>query len=243
MVFAQPVIVLDPGHGGSNKGAFGLHIGQYEKSLALTIAHMAAQQLKLLLPDARVVLTRYRDRHVPLRRRVRLAREQRADLFVSIHLNASEKHDRRGYETYLLTEEIAHRELTRLLRKKGSGPFFLAKRVLTPFSSTSVNQILIDLHFQTYRSRTLKLAEMVHQHLRELFGVADDRGIRQAEFDVLKGSEAPAILVEIGFIDHPIQGPLLAQKETQNKIGKSLAEGIYRYLEGLNKEQGTRNRE
>src|SRR5512138_1917388 len=99
-VLGDRLVVLDPGHGGSNTGAAGVVLGLYEKRLTLALAREVARRLEAA--GLTVVLTREDDRYVSLRERVRRANASGAVLFVSIHANASPTRAQRGYETYIL---------------------------------------------------------------------------------------------------------------------------------------------
>src|SRR5512143_2141392 len=100
---AVPTVVLDPGHGGSNTGAAGVVEGLYEKRLTLALARAVAERLEA--HGVQVSLTRDGDRFVTLRERVRAANLAHADVFVSLHANASPTKAQRGYETYILTPD------------------------------------------------------------------------------------------------------------------------------------------
>jgi N-acetylmuramoyl-L-alanine amidase len=216
------VVVLDPGHGGSNTGAPSRAPGVSEKQITMAVARQAKRRLEEA--GAVVVLTRDRDEYLTLRERVRRANAAGATCFVSIHANASPEHGRRGVETYVLQRESVEVEARRA-------------RIAAP-DPTGVSGLLAELALVEGHRAALGLARAVHAAVVEERGAIDargervgDRGVRQAGYDVLAGVAAPAILVEIGFIDHPVEGAELLRPETQARVGEAIAAGILTWAE------------
>lgn len=210
---SEPLTVLvDPGHGGSNVGAQSTSAARitYEKNLTLQIARLVEKRLGV--QGVRVILTRGRDRYLTLRQRARLAADVKADLFVSIHANASPQHNQRGIETYLLARESAEVDARRVAARKGEPTAALVAE-------------LVRLEAQRASAR---LAKAVQKRLIES-RPAQNRGVRQGAYDVLAELSIPAILVEVGFIDHPIEGAELATAATQNQIAAAIAQGVLDY--------------
>ena len=225
-VSAGPAVVLDPGHGGTNKGAYGPEAELYEKHLTLAVARRVRRELTQRLPAIEVVLTRDADRHVPLRRRIRLVQEVGAKIFVSIHFNASQRRNRRGYESYVLKPDLLYRERLRLARQR------LAENnngtESAPLDDTQL--IALDLDYRRLRFQSRRLAGGIQLQLQRLFGSETNRGVRESESDILKGLTVPAVLVEVGFIDHPEEGPMVAAQATQEQIAHALADAILKFL-------------
>jgi N-acetylmuramoyl-L-alanine amidase len=218
------VVVLDPGHGGRwpHDGAHGRR-GLHEKVIALQVA----QKTKELLEQqgATVILTRDADEDVPLADRVRIANEAGADVFLSIHCNAMEKHEdrkvTRGVETYFLSPDPTDAEAKMLAQLENGGP----DAVPLPKASDAVTGILNDLALGQARNDSAALALIVQQHI--VRGTrAPSRGVRQAPFLVLSGTRMPSALVEIGFISHPREGRMLGGKTYQAKVARALADGV-----------------
>jgi N-acetylmuramoyl-L-alanine amidase len=201
---AEPVVVIDAGHGGSNTGAPG-RSGAWEKQVTLAVARVLQNRLER--EGVRVVMTREGDRYLTLRERVRRANAAAADCFLSLHTNASPEHGRRGVEVYLLLRESAEVEARRAASK-----------------AHGVEALLAELGLLDAHRASLALANAVLAHLQP------GEGPKQGGYDVLAGVTAPAVLVEIGFIDHPIEGPLLLRAETQRRIAEELAEGVFDFL-------------
>jgi N-acetylmuramoyl-L-alanine amidase len=212
-------VVLDPGHGGSNIGAAGVVEGLYEKRLTLILAR--GVERRLVAAGVNVVLTRSDDRFLSLRERVRRSAVAGADLFVSIHANASPARSQRGFETYILTPEALDVE-ARAIRSADGPP--------RPGLDEETGRILDDVEQGTALTGAVALAARMQRALAEVWGKALDRGIKQAPMDVLMGHTAPAVLVEVGFIDHPIEGTELLRHEMREKIADAIAKAILESL-------------
>jgi N-acetylmuramoyl-L-alanine amidase len=207
------VVVLDPGHGGSNSGTRG-H-GMLEKRLTLAIANQVADRLRA--QGVHVELTRTSDRTLTLRQRIEVADRLPADLFVSIHANASPTRTQRGYETFVLTPRGVAVD-GRALRAD--------TRTHRPGVDAEIALVLDDVERGATQWESADLATRIQRALRERRGREGDRGVRQDAHHVLLGATMPAVLVEVGFLDHPVEGKELLQAETQAAIADALAEAI-----------------
>jgi N-acetylmuramoyl-L-alanine amidase len=209
------VVVVDPGHGGSNTGAAGVVEGVYEKRVTLVLARQLARKLRQAGIDAR--LTRDDDRYLTLRERVRWANAQGADLFVSVHANASPSRGQRGFETYVLAPEALDVDARAL--RGGDGP-------PRDGLSSETAAILDDLERASAVPAAVRVAQRIQARLAEVRGKAADRGVRTGTMDVLMGPVMPAVLVEVGFIDHPIEGVELLRREVREALATALAAAI-----------------
>jgi N-acetylmuramoyl-L-alanine amidase len=209
----HPHVVLDPGHGGSNLGAQGF--GIREKQLTLEVASLVATRLREHGID--VELTRTADRTLTLRQRVEVANQSSADLFVSIHANASPTRAQRGYETYVLTARGLDID-GRALRSDSPAP--------RPGVPSDIALVLDDVERGASQWEAAELASRIQSSLRSVRGADGNRGVRQDAHHVLLGATMPAALVEIGFIDHPIEGKQLLDPAVQAQIAAALASAI-----------------
>jgi N-acetylmuramoyl-L-alanine amidase len=211
----RATVVLDPGHGGSNPGAQGAVPDLREKHLTLTLATLVAAKLRDKGID--VTMTRTTDRTLTLRQRVDTANKLAADLFVSIHANASPTRTQRGFETFVLTARGVDVD-GRALRSDSTTP--------RPGVDSEIALVLDDVERGSSQWEAAELAARMQKGLRATRGDAGDRGVRQDAHHVLLGATMPAVLVEVGFIDHPIEGKQLADAATQGALADAIATAI-----------------
>ena len=225
---AERVIVIDPGHGGANVGAPG-RSAVYEKQVTLAVARRLRQLLTA--QGYRVVMTREDDRYLTLRERVRRANAAQPLLFLSLHANASPDHSQRGIETFILDRAVAEVEARRLAQRAAEpGPQTPpARSGAGDESAGAVAAMLLDISASHWLRESARLGKALQDSLVALRG-AVDRGLRQADHDVLSGVQAPAVLVELGFIDHVVEGPLLLEPAIQDQLALALLAGVQRYL-------------
>jgi len=212
---ANPLVVLDPGHGGSNAGAQGAVPSLHEKQLTLAIATQVAAKLRE--HGIAALLTRTDDRTLTLRQRTDAADRANADLFVSIHANASPTRTQRGYETYVLTTKGVDVD-ARALRAESVTP--------RPGIDPDIALVLDDVERGASQWEAADLAARMQRAIRDRRGPEGDRGVRQDSEHVLLGATMPAVLVEVGFIDHPVEGKELAEPATQAQLAAAIAEAI-----------------
>jgi N-acetylmuramoyl-L-alanine amidase len=206
-------VVIDPGHGGSNTGSPGR--GEVlEKRVTLALAK--ALRKKLEAAGVSVTMTRTRDVYVPIRARARVANASKPRCFISLHTNASNDHARHGVETYLLSRDAIDIRARRAAAQR----------------SDDTDAVLADLQSLGVARASLRLAEMVQKQLVSGGGgyTPTDRGVRQAAHDVLADAEVPAVLVEVGFLDHPVEGRVLASPEGQEQVAERLAAAILGFV-------------
>jgi N-acetylmuramoyl-L-alanine amidase len=224
-----PVIVIDPGHGGVETGAIGPG-GLQEKDVTLDLA----RRVKALLEKqgVTVVLTRDDDRVLPLDDRTAIANQNRAELFLSIHLNASKRKSAVGAETYYLSTDATDDEARTLAAMENKA--YRPSDSGAPEASTDrgLELILWDLAQNSFLAESSRLAASVQQALNALTGVKD-RGVRQAPFRVLMGATMPAILVESGFISNPEEEARFRDDAYKDKIALGIAQAVAEFRKGL----------
>lgn len=210
-----PTVVIDPGHGGSNTGAPGLVPGVYEKHITLPLARRLAAELRGR--GYRVVMTRESDEYLTLRRRMELGHEAGGDLFISLHANAAPGRDRRGFETFVLTPEAMDIDSRALRHTAGS-----AVKGVDPATA----QVVAEIDRQFAHGRAAVVAASIQRALREVRGQEHDRGVKQANMHVLLGAAMPAVLVEVGFLDHAVEGRELLDSAMQAGLAQALAQAV-----------------
>jgi N-acetylmuramoyl-L-alanine amidase len=196
------VIVLDPGHGGTDTGCHG-SLNRHEKEIALEISRQVF--LDLVLKGYQVLMTRTGDTALTLTERTDRAREWKADLFVSIHLNSSASGEARGPETYVLAVPGYH------------------STNATPEGEAD-GKVNVGNQFD---DANIILGHAVHAELaRE---VRTDRGLRRARFQVLRDAPCPAVLVECGYLSNAEEEKRLVNPVTRDRIAASISRGIDAY--------------
>jgi len=212
-------VVIDPGHGGEETGAEG-PAGTLEKDVALQIA----RRLKALLVNnlgLQVFLTRERDEYLDLDARTAIANNYKADLFLSIHANASRTRSAAGTEVYFLSYQASDEESRRVAQSEGGLPEMIS-------GSSDLAMILWDMAQAAHLEGSSALASRIQEELAVARGTAG-RGVKQAPFRVLVGAAMPAALVEVAFISNPEEEKLLLSEAFQNKVAAAMLRGIARY--------------
>ncbi|WP_353662814.1 N-acetylmuramoyl-L-alanine amidase [Hydrogenimonas sp. SS33] len=218
-------VVIDPGHGGKDSGAVGFN-HRKEKNAVLAVA----KRLRTILQKRgfRVYMTRSTDIFIPLKRRTRYANRKGADFFISIHANAAPnrrsatKHH--GLETYFLSPARSARA-KRVAAIENSAEIknidrYTKEAYLSMLNRAKIiesNKLAIDLQRQMLTS------------LRSRYKVVDN-GVRKAPFWVLVGAQMPAVLIEIGYITHPVEGPHLFNSTYQRLLAEGIANGLESYI-------------
>jgi N-acetylmuramoyl-L-alanine amidase len=200
-------VCLDPGHGGKDSGnrvGFGF-FGHSEKTYTLLLAFELRDQLKKL--GFNVMLTRNSDTYVELPDRPALANRRGADLFVSLHFNATQtdKDEVEGPETYCITPVGA---ASSNAQGEGGG-----------FGATTANR---------YEYKSLLLAYQMEKSLVRSLG-AEDRGVRRARFAVLRDAAMPTILIEGGYMTNPTEGKRIYDAAYRKQMAAAIVKGILNY--------------
>lgn len=228
-------IFLDPGHGGSDIGT--KHGAIREKDIVLKFSRLAADELRRR--GFQVTFSRTKDVFLPLEIRPKLAKEWKADLFVSIHVNSSPVEGAQGTETYILNQEATDAEARKLALIENS----IASEAKS--KESAVQDILWDMEQTAYLQDSAYLASYVQKAIvdnahdllqqKKILGDWKNRGVRQAPFYVLNRAPMPAILVEIGYLSNPKDRRLMGEKIFQESLAKALAEGVKKYKEACRK--------
>jgi N-acetylmuramoyl-L-alanine amidase len=230
-------IVIDPGHGGKAPGGIGPH-GEKEKDITLEVGKILAKRLSD--EGIEVLLTRDNDTYIPLEERTAFANKYNADLFVSIHVNATEARYRDGVETYFLN-----------LTTDASSNKVAERENAMPSSSMQGLQLIIkDLMLNAKINESSRFATFTQNSiissLRKTGYSGKDLGVKQAPFYVLMGAKMPAILIEIGFITNPADCMLLHNTAHLDAIVDGIMGGIrtftansnYVYNNGIHEDEG-----
>lgn len=208
-------VVIDAGHGGDDEGARGAG-GLIEKELVLDVAQRLAQRLER--DGLQVVLTRSDDTFVPLEARTSIANDARADLFISIHANASHDAAARGIETFFLSLDASD-DYARQVARRENQAFRIADAPARR-SDDALVAIIGDLIASEHMEESSEFARLAQEQLAGNPQLA--RGVKQAHFVVLEGVQMPAALVEIGFLTNRLDERALRGAAERDRIVAAL---------------------
>ncbi|MEZ9571798.1 N-acetylmuramoyl-L-alanine amidase [Vibrio splendidus] len=224
------LIVIDPGHGGEDPGSIGPS-RKYEKNATLSISRKLAAQLNAV-PGIKTRMTRNADYFVNLNRRVAIARENEAHLFISIHADAFTTPQPRGGSVFVLNTRRANTEISRWIENKekqsellgGSGAAFTGN-----IDDKNVNQTLLDLQFSHSQKEGYKLATTILSEMGKVAKLHNSKPINTS-LAVLRSPQIPSVLVETGFISNPTEEKLLFQRSHQDKLARAVTKAVVKYL-------------
>lgn len=221
-VVSRPIrIVIDAGHGGHDFGA--ISRGLAEKRVVLEVARGVWQELEKA--GFRVRMTRKGDEFIPLEGRVRVAGDDDADFFVSIHANASLSKSLKGFETYYLSEKADDEFLAQ--NRAGHEPF-RSETAKFDLRNNELKAVVWDLKQEDNRRRSVNLAETIGRSVERSVSISNRR-FRSAEFFVLKWTDCPAVLVEMGYLTNDEDEKNLKQPSYRRQMAHAIAEGIIQY--------------
>ncbi|MBS2020077.1 MAG: N-acetylmuramoyl-L-alanine amidase [Deltaproteobacteria bacterium] len=216
-------VAIDPGHGGNDPGASG-PTGLKEKEVTLAIAQKLAPVLAR--QGIEVAVTRDDDRYVTLEERTARANAFGADLFVSIHCNASESRGRKGIETYIL--DTTANEMAGKVAARENGA--------SQAASNEVAQLLASMRLADQATRSTRLAELLQKSAIASIGSqyvdVVDGGVHHAGFYVLVGARMPAVIFETSYISNPVEEQRLGSAEYQQRLADAVANAIKAFKEG-----------
>lgn len=230
-------VVLDAGHGGNDAGAVGAF--SKEKNINLKYTLELGDLIKKNHPDVKVIYTRNKDVFVNLNERARIANRAKADLFISIHTNASKNKSANGMETFTLgvsrskeNMEVAMLENSVILleddyEKKYEG--------FDPNSTDSY--IMFEFMKDQYMDRSISCADLIQQNMINA-SKRNNRGVRQAGFLVLRATTMPSILIELGFISNKEEEKFLNNSDNQTKICKAIYQAFSDYKHNIDRRNG-----
>jgi len=234
--FSIRTVVLDTGHGGKDMGAIGRAFGTKEKDLALALS----KRVKAILErnNIRVIMTRSDDTFIPLERRADIANRSGAELFVSVHINASKSRFLRGFECYYLSNATDDNALALEAFEDSSislGGAAAAER------SSQLDKTLWDMALTENRMESGELASLICDSVRQAGLDVKNRGVRTARFYVLKHSRIPAVLVEAGYISNRFEESTMKSPDFLDSLADAIARGILRYKNRYEQTEGFTN--
>ena len=224
------VVAIDPGHGGDDPGA----VGQgkfYEKDAVLAIA----KKLHLLFekePGFKSVLTRKGDYYLAHRKRTEIARQQQADVFLSIHADAFKTDKASGASVYAISQKGATSETARWLAEKENSADLIGGvgAVSLGDKDDLLAGVLLDLSMTASLAASLDMGQEVLNAIKPINKLHKVR-VEQASFLVLKSPDIPSLLIETGYISNPAEAKKLRSSAHQQKMAKAIFTGVKRYME------------
>ena len=238
----QFTVVIDPGHGGVDPGALGRR--SKEKDINMSVSKLLASMIDDKYPEVKVIFTRTTDVKIPLVQRADIANKANADLFISIHSNASKSSTANGCETFTLgagssveAKAAAMYENEVILSEDNF------EEIYKGFDPRSSESYII---FELIRSHDMQLSADIAQFVQN--GMVKEsklanRGVSSAGFLVLHRTVMPSILVELGFITNSKDENLISSKEGQRKLAKGIFDGFAKYYEIYGKKHEKNNEE
>ena len=220
------VVVIDAGHGGKDPGASGFVLKLKEKDINLKTA-LKLGDLLSKEKNVKVLYTRKKDVFIPLDDRAQIANKAKADLFISIHVNAAENRSARGTESYAVGSssanlEVAKRENAVMLYESD---YKTKYRGFDPNSTESY--IMFDFLQSKYMEQSVSFASHVEDNFTKMG--RSSRGVKQAGFWVLKQAAMPAVLVELGYISNKEEEAFLAKDKNLDKLAGAIAKAFVQY--------------
>ena len=220
-----PLIVVDAGHGGSDLGAKGYR-GIQEKNVNLAIA----LRLKDVLTSRykyRVILTRGDDTFIPLPGRGKIANDNNADVFVSVHANAAPRRAAHGIETYYLGQ--GHSEEAKATAARENG------KLVRSVKDDETQEILASMISTTKINKSSRLAgniqNQLYQSMRKKYSGVKNLGVKEGPFFVLHDTNMASVLIEVGFVTNPREESRLKQSSYLDRLASSIAKGVSKFVQ------------
>ena len=221
-------VVIDAGHGGKDPGAPGRI--KDEKAIVLSIALKVGHYIETHFPDIKVIYTRTTDTLIPLYKRAEIANKNKADLFISIHINANEDSKAHGTETYFMGQHKTQSNLE--VAKKENSAIFYEEDYTQKYQgfdpNSSESYIIFSLMQQHYLEQSINFASYVQKNFQKNTNLKN-RGVKSAGFLVLYKTAMPRVLIEAGFISNPNEEKYLNAESGQEQLAVSIYEAFKEY--------------
>lgn len=237
----QFVLVIDPGHGGADPGAIGKK-GTKEKNVNMKVARELGNLIKTKHPEVKIIYTRTEknDVKVPLAKRAKIANDAKANLFISIHANASKNRQARGCETFTLgSGSSAEAKAAAMYENEVIMLEDNFQEVYMGFDPRSSESYII---FELIRGHDIENSISCAEHIQKRMVSKTNlrnRGVSSAGFLVLHKTVMPSILIELGFISNPTEEKYLASKKGQQELALGIFEGFTNYYKAYKKNKQT----
>ncbi len=232
-------VVLDAGHGGNDPGAKGA-AGSYEKYVALQVVLLLGKKIESAFSDVKVIYTRKTDVFIPLHERASIANRNKADLFISVHCNASTNRSPYGTETFTLGPHKSDEQYE--VAKRENAVISLEKNTEDMYGGYDPNapetMILLSLGLNANMEQSMLFANKIqdqYTHKLDRF----NRGVKQAGFAVLYRTTMPSVLTELGFISNPQEEKYLVSPQGQEELAEALFQAFKTYKQTMENTKGS----
>ena len=227
------VVVIDAGHGGSDPGNLGTkRYRTTEKEVTLDVALLLRQYIQERFPDVKIVMTRERDEYPSLQRRVALANETQADLFMSIHCDAFDNPQARGSSTFVMGMHKSEESLRVAMKENAS--IYQEDDYETRYAGFNPDDpdtyIALALKQSVYLNQSLELGSLIQNQFADRVG-RKDRGVKQAGYYVISFTNMPSVLVELGFLTNPEEEDFLNSQNGKELMASALLRAFRTYKE------------
>ena len=239
-------IIIDPGHGGGDLGTPHRKCKQDEKTIALNVALKLGRLIEKNYTDVTVVYTRKTDKYPSLPERTQIAKKNKGDLFISIHVNACPKASVRGFETYIFgtdNSDSGRRRVEERLVEERENLDISGRRVNFDTDIDIETKILCQAQREKHNKQSLEIANAVHSNLiaslkRTSYAKSVvSRGVKSKNLFVLCYSPMPAILVELGYMSNVAEERFINTDEAQSTFASALYQGFKEYKRKWDKRQ------
>ena len=227
------IIIIDPGHGGKDSGAIGLY-KNLEKDITLKVGLLIKNEFKKY-PNYKIVLTREKDYFIKLRNRTRIAKQNNADIFISLHADFNRNSRARGISLYTLSERASDKEAAALARRENRSD--LIDGVDLSSETSEVTSILLDLTKRDTLNQSSLLVNFLIDSFKKDMNLLQ-RTHRYAGFAVLKSLDIPSVLIEMGYLSNKHDSKLLVTESYQKKLSKKIVKAIIEYFDWKDKNNG-----
>jgi len=225
---AIKTVIIDPGHGGRDSGTIGKY--GYEKDLVLNVGLKVGEYIEKYIPDVKVVYTRSTDIFVELRNRAKIANDNNADLFISIHANGVSNPKPYGTETFVMGLDKSNKNIG--VVKKENSVILQEENYQEQYGSFNPNSaesyIALTLFQNAHLSQSIRLAQLTEKQFTERVG-RKSRGVKQAPFWVLWSVKSPSILIELGFISNSEEGKYLSTEQGKDYMASAIYRAFKQY--------------
>ena len=241
-------VVIDPGHGGKDPGAISKDKKSHEKAFVLDISKRLKEKIEAACPDVKVLLTRSDDTYIPLIDRAKYATKNNADVFISVHINASDRSTSvNGYSVHLLGPSDKSKNTYAYnmeVCKRENEVILLEDDYTTTYQGFDPNDpesdIFLHLMHNAYREQSLLFAQIVDNHLKS-GPFKKSNGIYQNNFAVLRLATMPAMLLELGFISSTNDLTTLRNKDSRDNLATRLCDAFCEYKKLYDESVGASN--